>query len=325
MQRVIAITAAVVLFSVCPLYAEYSVMNKGTWPDTWPKELEELREQSRTLEGPQVLLLHYAIPFSKRESFEAAWPHLLKVKSPGAPIVLRPGPSFWLGKESNAGVCVHTPPKGQAPIADANKVGGRRERTIYLELIVDGEIIDLNRISLPPDTPIVDERFKPRDGSPPKRAQSQPSDSGASRIEALRPEAAAALAGSWQAESVDGRAVSDFVKVVFTAGKVEGLFQLVDPVAPDGSMEGARQIAKSFDFRVFRHGEFNAIDVDVGGKASRRFRGIYKIEDDVLTMAFRTQLDARSVSPWVDKDGRPNTFDPGHVVLRVFRRMAMGE
>jgi hypothetical protein len=31
---------------------------------------------------------------------------------------------------------------------------------IYIELIVDGEIVDLNRIPLPPDTPIIDERFK---------------------------------------------------------------------------------------------------------------------------------------------------------------------
>jgi hypothetical protein len=33
------------------------------------------------------------------------------------------------------------------------------EQTIYIELIVDGEIVDLNRIPLPKDTPIVDERF----------------------------------------------------------------------------------------------------------------------------------------------------------------------
>ena len=159
MQRAIII-AAVFLFSLCPLYADYQVKNQGTWPSDWPKELEGLRVQSRTLEGPQVLLLHHAIPFTKRDSFEAAWPHLLKLKSNGAPIVLRRGPSFWLGEESNAGVCVHTPPEGQAPIMDANKVGGHWERTIYIELIVDGEIVDLNRIRLPPDTPIIDERFK---------------------------------------------------------------------------------------------------------------------------------------------------------------------
>jgi hypothetical protein len=31
---------------------------------------------------------------------------------------------------------------------------------IYIELIFDGDIVDLNRIPLPPDTPIIDERFK---------------------------------------------------------------------------------------------------------------------------------------------------------------------
>jgi hypothetical protein len=32
--------------------------------------------------------------------------------------------------------------------------------TTFLELVVDGEIVDLNRIPLPPDTPIIDERFQ---------------------------------------------------------------------------------------------------------------------------------------------------------------------
>jgi len=30
----------------------------------------------------------------------------------------------------------------------------------FFELVVDGEIVDLNRIALPKDTPIIDERFK---------------------------------------------------------------------------------------------------------------------------------------------------------------------
>lgn len=150
----------VILLSASQLYAEYGVEDRGSWPDTWPRELEALRKQSRTLEGPLRPFLHYAIPFAKRETFEAAWPHLLQVKTPGSPIVLRRGPSFWIGGEAKAGVCVHTPPKGQAPIADPTKVGVNRERTIYIELIVDGEIVDLNRIPLPPDTLIIDERFK---------------------------------------------------------------------------------------------------------------------------------------------------------------------
>src|SRR5262245_15743782 len=147
MKRAVTIVSAFVIFSACPLFADYTFENKGAWPDSWPKELDGLRKQSRTFEGPVEPLLHYAIPFTKRESFEAAWPHLLKVKSKGTSIVLRRAPNFWLGGDSNAGVCIHTPPKGEAG-------------TIYIELIVDGQIVDLNRIQLPPDTPIIDERFK---------------------------------------------------------------------------------------------------------------------------------------------------------------------
>lgn len=163
MKRAITLLGAMILFSASAVYADYTVEEKGSWPDTWPKELDALRGQSRTLEGPLRPLLHYAIPFDKREAFEAAWPNLLKVKSQGAPVVLRRGPSFWLGKGASAGVCVHTPPAGEAPIEDAGKIAGNWERTIYIELIVDGQIVDLNRIPLPPDTPIIDERFK--DGS----------------------------------------------------------------------------------------------------------------------------------------------------------------
>ena len=35
----------------------------------------------------------------------------------------------------------------------------RLMRTNYIELIVDGKIVDLNRIPLPADTPIIDKRF----------------------------------------------------------------------------------------------------------------------------------------------------------------------
>jgi hypothetical protein len=160
MKRLTICLVALVFGAACSAArADYTVESKGSWPADWPQELEPLRKQARTLEGPLLPLLHYAIPFTKREEFEAAWPHLLKVRTPGAPIVLRRGPSFWLGEEAAAGVVVHTPPAGEAAPADAKAAGDRIERTIYLELIVDGQIVDLNRIPLPPDTPIVDERF----------------------------------------------------------------------------------------------------------------------------------------------------------------------
>jgi hypothetical protein len=160
MKRVSAVLFAFICCVVCSVRGDYSVEDQGAWPDTWPDELDGLRPQARTLEGPLRPQLHYAIPFTSREEFEAAWPHLLKVVSPGAPITLRRGPNFWLEGDV-AGVCVHCPP------ADTERIGKVLPRTnnspepqISIELIVDGDIVDLNRIPLPPDTPIVDERFK---------------------------------------------------------------------------------------------------------------------------------------------------------------------
>lgn len=146
---ILAVTslAAIAFCAVGSVHADYTVSDAGTWPTSWPKELEPLRKQARTYEGPLVLYLHYAIPFTKREEFESAWPHLLKVKSKGAGLRLVRAPNFFLGEHAKTGVVVHCPPLGQ-------------EGTTYLELVVDGEIVDLNRIPLPDDTPITDERFK---------------------------------------------------------------------------------------------------------------------------------------------------------------------
>ena len=159
MKRTIAILAALTLCAASSVYALYSVSNTGDWPQTWPKDLEPLRKQSRTLCGPMIPSLHYAIPFTKREDFEAAWPHLLRVKTKGAPVVLRHGPSFWV---KDAGVCVHAPPANSTAPEEPIEGGGRSRwrNTTYIELIVDGNIVDLNRIPLPADTPIIDERFK---------------------------------------------------------------------------------------------------------------------------------------------------------------------
>jgi hypothetical protein len=146
----------------------YSVANKGLWPDSWPKQLNSLREKSRTRVGPHFELRHYAIPFKTREEVESAWTHLVEVKSSSVPNFLRRNTSFWLGK-GKAGVCIHIPPEGKEPISGdqisptvsetSRFAGGRLDQTIYIELIIDREIVDLNRIQLPADTPIIDERF----------------------------------------------------------------------------------------------------------------------------------------------------------------------
>lgn len=72
MKRSAAIFVALVFSVVCCAYADYSVWDTGTWPESWPKELEPLRKQAHTFEGPMDPLPHYAIPFTKRDQFESA-------------------------------------------------------------------------------------------------------------------------------------------------------------------------------------------------------------------------------------------------------------
>ncbi len=163
----IAFLAASAFCAVCSsVYADYGISNKGMWPESWPKALEPLRKQATTLVGPEIEQSFYLIPFTKREEFESAWPHFLKVKTKGAPIILVRGPKTDFMAIKPAGILIHSPPKGNSrpeePLA-GNWNGNVRVRwmwTTYIELVVDGDIVDLNRIPLPPDTAIVDERFK---------------------------------------------------------------------------------------------------------------------------------------------------------------------
>lgn len=162
MNRRNALLAAMTLGAVSMARADYSVWSNGEWPKTWPKELESLRKQSRTYEGPKVLFRTYLIPFTKREEFEGAWPHLLKVKAKGAPLILVRGPKTDFFSIKPAGVLIHTPPvdsKEQEAPRDTTVPRDRWLYANYIELAIDGEVVDLNRIELPADTPIIDERF----------------------------------------------------------------------------------------------------------------------------------------------------------------------
>jgi len=165
MKRVVALCAAISCCLAALAWADYGVIDRGTWPENWPKELEPLRAQARTLDGPLAPQLHFAIHFQNREEFEAAWPHLLKLKGDGTALVLRRGPDFFLGEEHAAGVVVHSPlprdaKKMRKPASTAAEDAGAADFNYSLVLVVDGEIVDLNRIPFPADTPIVDERFE---------------------------------------------------------------------------------------------------------------------------------------------------------------------
>jgi hypothetical protein len=180
MKRATAFFAAIALCAVCStVFAVWGISDEGTWPKSWPKALEPLRKQSRTLVGGMVDLIRHEIHFTNQKDFEAAWPHILKVKRKGAPIILVRGPTDHMGKTINSGVVIHCPPayaedreEPATPLpgtwSDARM---RWTKTTFIELIVDGDIVDLNRITLPADTPIIDERFKDQ---PPRATSEMP-------------------------------------------------------------------------------------------------------------------------------------------------------
>ena len=168
----ILVTLMVVVLAA-QLFADVSVENRGSWPDTWPKELEPLRSHSRTIEGPLGGIRQYEMPFNDRDAFESAWKHLLKVRSPKSPIVLIRGPYSGTGASQGssikAGVLIHSHTSASSstgPVdSDAQAKGDTpvSVATTALMLVVDGNVVDLNRIPLPENTYIQDERFKDSD------------------------------------------------------------------------------------------------------------------------------------------------------------------
>ena len=104
MRAMTAIVAAIAFCAEVAALADYTVRDEGMWPKTWPAGLEPFRKQSRTLRGSLMELTTYEMPFTTREEFELAWPHLLKVKGESAPIVLLRGPDMNLGTALKAGV-----------------------------------------------------------------------------------------------------------------------------------------------------------------------------------------------------------------------------
>ena len=151
-QFTFVFVASIVFCTVGSVYAFSSGGPGGTWPKSWPKELEPLRKQAWTWEH-SLGGVSYDIPFASREEFESAWPHILKLKSKGAPITLLRGPHVRVRPAKTAGVRI-------LPALKAVSAGPLSVTRIVL--VVDGDIVDLNRIRLPADTPIVDKRFTDR-------------------------------------------------------------------------------------------------------------------------------------------------------------------
>ncbi len=74
-----------------PATASAAVMvhEEGTWPKDWPTELEPLRKSSRTIDvatGIQQKIYEIRVPDA--ETFQKIWPAVLKLRTPGSPLML---------------------------------------------------------------------------------------------------------------------------------------------------------------------------------------------------------------------------------------------
>ncbi len=190
------------LFPSAACFSSAEVTEHGTWPSNWPDKLDPYRSQASTWNfGGSIFEKTYTIRFHKRENFEKVCPHILKVKSEGAPLVLvrRSSRERETGSEGKGLVRIVCPPEPYDVVFDpdgarlhpgppwpdsiksesgelpeyvveqdgkwvrydgTNNLGGRVRVQLKIVLVIDGEVIDLNRIPLPANTPIIDRRFE---------------------------------------------------------------------------------------------------------------------------------------------------------------------
>jgi hypothetical protein len=201
------------------------IHGRGTWPDSWPKELEPLRESAESYGvgmGTQEEM--YEIPFQDRDEFERLWPVIQTLKSKGGTLTLismnqsrswyrtdspavcifdsanvalqvREGNEFryvsmgppWpdSARDENGNLSEYVAWDGEQWVAtrpDGRFPGFLCRARVDLLLVVDGDVIDLNRIRLPEDTVIIDRRMLPPD--PPCTRPAEVSDPSTQEAEA---------------------------------------------------------------------------------------------------------------------------------------------
>lgn len=230
MKRRIAVVLSALLAALAATEVKAAIFpqNRGAWPEDWPKELEPLRESSRTIGvGTGLQQNIYEIPVPDRETFEKIWPAVLKLRTPGSPLTLHrvetPPPKAWGDLLSNkkAAIRIYGPSGGyklleefdrqNPPNLDEWVAEGRAARCqapwpeylvgengelpewvvltkgddgrtkwvpadpfnekpddprgfynrarIDIELVVDGKVIDLNRVRFPDGVTVFDKRF----------------------------------------------------------------------------------------------------------------------------------------------------------------------
>lgn len=96
-------------------FARMLTTNVGTWPDSWPKELDQFRGQAKSMQVSHSIQENvYEIRFESRQEFDRAWTHILKLKTKGAPLIIDGAPSYYpvSGTTAEAGVRILAPSLG---------------------------------------------------------------------------------------------------------------------------------------------------------------------------------------------------------------------
>ena len=199
LKRNISISLIAVFITASLTFASVITWRKGKWPGPWPKQLKEYQQQAVVIDvAEDIQETVFEISFEKRGEFEKAWPEILELKTKGAPLILEKSPSTYKisGTTVETGVRILWPsmqsvkmddgsvlrassidftslksPNGELPeyvIAKEGKwipyngqdeTDSRHRARVDIMLITDANIVDLNRIPLPADTPIIDRRF----------------------------------------------------------------------------------------------------------------------------------------------------------------------
>ena len=194
----ILLAAIVIVPSLC--FAFVSTHPKGKYPGPLPRALEAYRSILRVVEVAHgIQETNFELLFESQAEFELAWPKILGLRSPNAPLILEQSPSASnvSGSKMGPGIRVFWPSEGSCrkaggellkasapwpasikspsgelpeyviasketwvPYLDESQEGFRNRARVDIVLVVDGNIVDLNRIPLPLNTPIIDNRFK---------------------------------------------------------------------------------------------------------------------------------------------------------------------
>jgi len=276
----------------------------------------------------------YEINFKDRAEFERVWPVILKLKSNGGHLILKRAPSRWAKLES--GIQIFCPPHGLKPAPKALEThaanssrppeytddGGDLFRSrIDIALVVDGKTIDLNRIPLPPDTPIVDRRWnEARRSATPDGALGRP----AAESQSAAKDAAQATADHMTViHLAPGSRVGDATKITGLCG----------PLVPKASalkvLATAPELVKNEPFQSSEAGRYD-YTLSVEGTHGLKLKmllvtgtakgGTPERSSRTITVPFTTAFSASKCLVWLDTLPKGQSGKDGDNYRAVLKR-----